>query len=465
MQLSSCIYRGLIKSCAAVMLCAGVGASPAQEGLPQGIIVKYRDPSPSKAADARSRQVMADTVARYGTRVTEIRRMTNGAQVLSIDSQLADSQIKQLLADLSSDPSVEFAEEDKILQVAFAPNDPRYNEQWHYFEAAGGINLPAAWDLATGKGVTVAVVDTGYRPHADLVENIVGGYDLVTNLVRANDGDARDSSALDPGNWLGDDCRGVPLRANARALTSDWHGTHTAGTVAARTNNGVGVAGVAFDAKVVPVRALGRCGGALSDIADAIAWAAGAPVTGVPVNPLPARVVNLSLGIDGECPNTMQQAIDAARSRGVTVVVAAGNYEIDVRDFFPSNCRGVIVVAAVGQSGGRASYSNFGDLVDIAAPGGDFPAIGFPGTILSTSNTGRREPGDDMYLNMEGTSMAAPHVTGVVALMYSVKPSLTPDQVESVLKQTARPFVRTCNQCGAGVVDAAAAVAAAKALQ
>jgi len=462
MLTNSGISRGLIKLCSAVVMCGGIAASHAQEGLPQGVIVKYRDLNPGQAVRAHSAQVMADTVARFGVELTEVRQMTNGAQVLQIDSHMADADIKQLLANLSADPNVEFAEEDPVVQIAFTPNDPRYNEQWHYYDTVAGVNAPAAWDLATGKGVYAAVIDTGYRPHVDLVQNIAGGYDFVTNLVMSNDGDARDSSALDPGDGYVPECTQIP---GARALPASWHGTHTAGTVAAKTNNGVGVAGVAFDAKVVPLRAIGRCGGRMSDISDAVAWAAGAPVAGAPANPFPAKVLNLSLGTYGECPKTLQQSIDVARARGAAVVVAAGNASVDVAETFPGSCNGVIVVAATEKSGAAASYTNFGAGVDVSAPGGDLFGGGVGDKmVLSTHNDGHDTPGADSYYHNEGTSMAAPHVTGVVALMFSVKPTLTPDQVESILKRTARAFPQPCNQCGAGIVDAAAAVAAAKAL-
>jgi serine protease len=322
----------------------------------------------------------------------------------------------------------------------YTPNDPRYNEQWHYYETTGGIDLPAAWDLTQGENSVVAVVDTGYLPHQDLLPNILPGYDMVSNLTMANDGDGRDDDPLDPGDY-------APLCDMPR---SSWHGTHVAGTVAAVGNNGIGVTGIAFRAQLLPVRVLGKCGGYLSDISDGIVWASGAEVSGTPRNPYPANVISMSLGGPSSiCPQTFQRAIDTARQQGATVVVAAGNESKDSASTTPANCKGVISVAASTRTGERASFSNYGDLVDIAAPGED---------ILSTYNNGIIAPRNDSYVYLRGTSMATPHVSGVAALLYAVKPGITPDQVEQILKQTARPFPNPCAGCGSGILDAAAAV-------
>lgn len=230
-----------------------------------------------------------------------------------------------------------------------------------------------------------------------------------------------------------------------------------AGTVAARTNNGAGVAGVAYNARILPVRALGKCGGYTSDIADAITWASGGTVSGVPANANKARVLNLSLGGGGACSATMQNAINGARSRGAVVVAAAGNSGIDVSNASPANCAGVITVAATGRTGGRARYSNFGAQVAVAAPGGD----GASG-VLSTLNSGRSGPLADTYAVYQGTSMAAPHVAGVAALMLAANTKLTPDEIATRLKSTARAFPASCAGCGAGIVDAAAALTGAR---
>lgn len=371
---------------------------------------------------------------------------------------MSEEELEQLAAEVAAQPDVEYAEVDRLLKPLATPNDSMYNQQWHYFESTGGIRLPTAWDTTNGSGVRVAVIDTGYRPHADLAANIVGGYDFISDTFVANDGGGRDSDARDPGDWMNaGQCGGGYPPSFA---SSSWHGTHVAGTVAAVTNNSTGVAGVAYGAKVVPIRVLGKCGGLTSDIADAIVWAAGGSVSGVPSNPYPARVINMSLGGGGSCSSTMQSAINSARSNNAVVVVAAGNEATNAANSMPANCSGVIAVAATNRSGGRAYYSNYGNVVDLAAPGGDVRVSGSNG-ILSTLNTGTTTPGSDTYAFYQGTSMAAPHVAGVAALVLSVNSALTPDGVESLLKSTARPFPASCSGCGVGIVDAAAAVAAA----
>lgn len=353
---------------------------------------------------------------------------------------------------VARDPDVEYAEPDRMMVKMLTPNDPRYGEQWHYFEATGGLRANTAWDVTTGSGVKVAVIDTGYRPHADMSGQFLAGYDFITDTAIAADGNGRDSDASDPG----DSTVAGQCGAGSAASNSSWHGTHVAGTIGALSNNGVGVAGVAFGAKIVPVRVLGKCGGYTSDIADAIIWSSGGTVSGVPANANAARVINMSLGGGGACDATTQNAINSARSRGTVVVVAAGNSNTDASGANPANCAGVVTVAATNRSGGRAYYSNYGAVVDVAAPGGDTRTTG--GGILSTLNSGATTPGSDNYAWYQGTSMAAPHVAGVAALMLSKTPSLTVDQVESTLKSTARAFPATCSSCGAGIVDATKAV-------
>ena len=352
---------------------------------------------------------------------------------------------------------VESVEEDRMLQIAATPNDTQYTSQWHYYESTGGLRANTAWDNATGAGVVVAVLDTGYRPHADLNANILPGYDMISDSFVGNDGNARDSDARDPGDWvLANECGG-----SNPAQDSSWHGTHVAGTVAAVTNNGSGVAGVAYGAKVVPVRVLGKCGGYTSDIADGIIWASGGTVSGVPANANPAKVINMSLGGSGACDSTTQAAINSARSRGTVVVIASGNDNGNANNFNPGNCAGVVNVASTNRSGGRAYYSNYGTSIDVAAPGGAMNSANDPNGILSTYNTGTTTPGSDSYGYSQGTSMAAPHVAGVAALIAQKKPAATPDEIETILKTTTRSFPATCTSCGTGIVDAAAAVAAA----
>ncbi|MCF2908315.1 S8 family serine peptidase [Pseudoalteromonas sp. DL2-H2.2] len=387
-----------------------------------------------------------------------VRKMAlSNHHVMRVDKKLTPAEAQSLMQEMAATGNIEYIEVDQMLQPFATPNDPRYSDQWHYFEAAGGINAPAAWDKATGDGVVVAVLDTGYRPHADLSANILPGYDMISDISVANDGGGRDSDARDPGDAVSANECGYTHSAR----DSSWHGTHVAGTVAAVSNNGEGVAGVAYDAKVVPVRVLGKCGGLTSDIADAIVWASGGSVSGVPANANPADVINMSLGGSGACSSTTQNAINKARANGTTIVIAAGNDNDNSANYNPGNCSGIINVASVGRNGGRAYYSNYGSNIDVAAPGGAQSFANDPEGILSTYNAGSNTPSSDSYAYSQGTSMAAPHVAGVAALIKQAKPTATPDEVESILKNTTRSFPATCTSCGTGIIDASAAVDAA----
>ncbi len=393
-----------------------------------------------------------------GEKLSHVREMAlPGRHVVKTERTLSKQETQQMLELLAQDPNVASVEEDKMMRAFATPNDAQYTSQWHYYETTGGLRAPAAWDSATGAGVVVAVLDTGFRPHADLAANLLPGYDMISDSFVGNDGSGRDSDASDPGDWIvANECGGTHSAQN-----SSWHGTHVAGTVAAVTNNGTGVAGVAYGAKVMPVRVLGKCGGYTSDIADGIIWASGGTVSGVPTTSTPAKVINMSLGGSGACDSTTQAAINSARSRGTVIVIAAGNDNSNANNFNPGNCAGVVNVASTNRSGGRAYYSNYGTSVDVAAPGGAQNSANDPNGVLSTYNTGTTTPGSDSYGYSQGTSMAAPHVAGVAALILQKKPGATPDEVESILKTTTRTFPATCTSCGTGIVDAAAAVAKA----
>ena len=425
----------------------------AAEQRPKGLIVTYRDgaaaadlkgSAASVAARARVMQRLEALSARTGTRLTHVRALGIGAQLLEAGDEKTD--LAALAETLRQDASVASVEPNAMMVPLLSPNDTRYPEQWHYFESTGGINAVPAWDRATGTGVVVAVIDTGIVPHSDLNANVLPGYDFVSDAASARDGNGRDSNARDEGDWyVAGEC------GRTTASNSSWHGTHVAGTVAAVTNNAAGVAGVAFGAKILPVRALAKCGGSLADIADAIVWSAGGSVPGAPANPNRAKVINMSLGGSGACGTTYQAAINSARSLGAAVVVAAGNSNIDAVNARPANCAGVITVAATTRSGGKASFSNFGSLVDLAAPGAG---------ILSTLNSGATTPSTESYASYNGTSMATPHVAGIAALLFQAKPTATPDEIEAALKNTARVFPQACSGCGTGIADANAAITA-----
>ena len=369
-------------------------------------------------------------------------------------------------------------------------NDPFFRLHWHYLERGanrgldGGINLPEAWMKTIGdQKIVVAVIDTGiYAEHPDFESgNILPGYDFISDERRAVDGDGRDSDPTDVGD--GAKACGGEFDPQDRKTWNSWHGTHVAGTVGAlASNNGRGLTGVNWRVRVLPIRVLGCSGGSSRDITDAIRWAAGLDVPGVPKNPNPAHVINLSLGLDLDAikaghPNQdiactradfggYFAAIEAARAEGATIVVAAGNGGNDVSSNVPACIPGVISVAAGDARGHLTPYSAHGDGVTIMAPGGnlsrDDNGDDYADGVWSAVATD--EARDYWFEAANGTSMAAPHVAGVVALGMAADPGLIgkPDLVAERLKRTARPRNGThCPKlCGAGLLDAARFVTA-----
>jgi subtilisin family serine protease len=403
-------------------------------------------------------QRLSDTA---GLDLKYFREMSGAAHVLRLPGRLPVAQVHEICTKLMALPEVEYAEPDAMMLPTFTPNDSLYGQQWHYFAPSAGnfgINAPAAWEITTGSpSIVVAVIDTGITNHADLSGRTVPGYDFITSTAVSNDGDGRDADPSDPGDWVA----AGACYSGSLARSSSWHGTHVAGTIGAASNNSLGVTGINWQSKILPVRVLGKCGGSTSDIADGIRWAAGLSVSGVPNNTNPAKVLSLSLGGSGSCSATMQNAIDAITAAGTVMVVAAGNNNTDASGFQPANCNSVITVAATDRNGNRASYSNYGATVEISAPGGDTSSANSNG-VLSTLNTGTQGPVADTYVYYQGTSMATPHVSGVVSLMYSYRPSLTPTQIRQILLSSVTPFPAgsTCNTsiCGRGILDARKAV-------
>ncbi|MCB2019140.1 MAG: S8 family peptidase, partial [Hydrogenophaga sp.] len=420
-----------------------------------GIVIKYRQGMgvTKTLSNQHAGQVAAglgfaraaEAAARRGITLLFDRSLATGGHLLRQSRPLSPTQLRQLLNEIAQDPAVDYAEADTIRRGTLVPNDGYFPWQWHLQDVLGGIQLPAAWDLADGRGVRVAVIDSGSTYHADLSPNLIGGYDFISDPWMANDGNGRDSDPSDTGDAVSAEDSFTQCGNDRVEYASTWHGTHVAGTVAALTHNGMGVSGVAFGAKVVPVRVLGRCGGHTSDVAEAVIWAAGGNVAGVPANPYPARVINLSLSGREACSATEQASIDAARALGALVVVAAGNEDEDTRLFSPANCRGVVTVAASRETGGKAEYSNFGANVGLAAPGS---------SILSTFNFGYWGPGASDYRYLSGTSMAAPQVSGVAALVLQLNPTFTPEQVTARLKLGSTRFPVSCPGCGAGILNA-----------
>ncbi|MCT9075570.1 S8 family peptidase [Streptomyces fulvoviolaceus] len=429
----------------------------AAPGTPaERLIVGYK----SGAAEAKSNKAAAADAEAKGQEAGEDvdfqRRLGTGAALVDLGAKATRTDVADVVAEFKADPQVSYVVPDRLNTPQADPNDTEYAKQWDLFESTAGMNVPGAWSTATGTGVTVAVIDTGYVAHTDLAANIVAGYDFISDTAVSVDGNGRDSNPADPGDYYAaNECgTGIP------ASNSSWHGTHVAGTIAAVTNNSKGVAGIAYGAKISPVRVLGKCGGYDSDIIDAITWASGGTVSGVPANTNVAKVINMSLGGDGACTSATQTAINAAVNRGTTIAVAAGNDNENVSGHSPGNCSNIISVAATNRTGAKASYSNYGSLVDISAPGGQ-TSTGTANGILSTLNSGASTPSSESYAYYQGTSMATPHIAGLVALVKSANSSLTPAQIETAIKNNARALPGACSGgCGAGLADAAKTVAA-----
>jgi serine protease len=420
--------------------------------------------------------------------IKSVGEMTSGGEIIyqiqpltitALSAAQARDRTLAFVREFNARPDVEYAQPNYIERTFdTTPNDPRYPEQWHYFnngtgtgESPGGINLPRAWDTSTGDpNVVVAVLDTGILPnHEDISQNLIQGFDMISNIIISNDGDGRDNNPTDPGDGFNaNEC--VPLGSPPHpARPNSWHGTHVAGTIGVgQTNNGVGIAGVNWSVSVEPVRVLGKCGGTSADINDGIRWAAGLPVPGVPNNTAPAKVINMSLGTPPGVPCSLspsrQAAINDAVTAGAVVVVAAGNSAVDAAQVSPASCNNVITVAASDYRGRLVTwYSNFGTTIEIMAPGGDRQrddnGDGNPDGVLSMC--GPPTPGSSCasgkYAYYNGTSMAAPHVAGVAALWLAQDPTLGPAQLLTELQNNALP--RTSSQCpkpcGAGLLNAA----------
>ncbi len=406
--------------------------------------------------------------------LTVERRLSDRTHLLKLEKPLSLGEARALAATLKASGEVEAAEPDLLMQTqAIAPNDPGYAGspgQWNYFAPAGlnhgGADLPGAWDMTLGSGgVTVAVIDTGFRPHPDL-QAVLPGYDFISSSTVALDGDGRDADASDVGDYAPAGACG----SGSAASNSSWHGTHVMGTLAALMNNGLYGTGIAPGIRILPLRVLGRCGGYISDIVDAMRWAVGIDIAGVPHNANPARILNLSLGSTGSCSAAFQSAVNDVNARGAVVVAAAGNGGYDAVNQ-PANCSGAVAVTAHAIDGDSADYANIGPEIAISAPGGGcgthaltcYPGLTSDGPpVYSLGNSGLTTPLADTYATKRGTSMATPHVAGTIALMLSLNPVLTRAEITTLLRNSARawPAGSTCTLaansglCGAGLLDA-----------
>lgn len=396
--------------------------------------------------DGGIQQTIDSSAASLETSGGVIRTTTSNDAIVHISKKLDKRQAQEFMNRLTSNPNVASVEPDYInypaLESTFVFNDPEYSKQWNLTNPTVGIGNTGNARLYRGLKTTVAVIDTGYTNHPELVSSLVPGYDFISDPVSGRDGNGRDPDPLDEGdqapfNLCGD---------LQDAQLSSWHGTHVAGIIAARGQNHQGIVGVSDLAFIQPVRVLGRCGGRTSDVADAITWAAGGHVNGVPDNKQPAQVINLSLGGVLACPSTYQKAINFALSKGVAVVVAAGNGEMDASKFAPANCKGVIAVGNSTKNGTRESSSNYGKTVTVSAPGTDILSLGV--------NSITRPNGKYIYTYMTGTSMAAPHVSGILAQQLVNGANVSRQKVyNSAFHAAVNPIKCDKNYCGRGIIN------------
>ncbi|MBS0578878.1 MAG: S8 family peptidase [Proteobacteria bacterium] len=424
---------------------AAAQASDAQPAA-QRFIVKLRQ-SPVGGSPEQVRSL----ATREGLRVLGARHVYAGMHLLQVEGGISETQA---LARLRADPQVEYAVVDERRHALAAPDDPLFSGQWYMQNTqASAVDAVDAWNLSTGsKGLVIAALDTGVRfEHPDLrnaTDNrLLPGYDMISSVQTANDGDGRDADASDPGDWVSTEDTKTSLFKSCTVSNSSWHGTRVAGILGAITNNGSGIAGMTQSGWILPVRVLGKCGGYDSDIIAAMAWAAGLPVDGVPTNPYPARILNLSLGSTGSCPASYQQVVDQLVALGVLVVASAGNEGGPVDA--PGNCAGVAAVAGLRQIGTKVGYSSLGPEIALSAPAGNCVNTGAGQPCLfsidTTSNTGTTVPVASTYTDQSnfniGTSFSAPIVSGIAGLMLSVNGNLTADQLIARLQLGATtPF-------------------------
>lgn len=481
-----------------------------------GLIVRLKDAPTHETAQslgtARASVERAMSVAKSAgvEGVSKTRPVGRDAQLLEFGRLLDATETAQLIAKMKARPEVAWVGANtREHRLQAVPNDPFYGQQW-WLQPVSGSNaneisarlrgvpgFQSAWATTQGTAAAVvAVLDTGITAHPDIAGHVLPGYDFVFDPVYANDGDGQDADPSDPGDWVSADDQQDTAHFPASSCpveSSSWHGTEIAGVIGAATNNGLGVAGINWNAQILPVRVAGKCGADVADIIDGMRWAAGFHVAGAPDNPVAnwARVINISFGAALDCDansSLYQETVDELASVGVVVVAAAGNESAGALTR-PANCRGVIAVGAVNRDGFKATYSNFGGGVTLMAPGGDPDNEGRWGAllgdtgVLTLDNIGTTTPDTGAeYAFVFGSSFSAPITSGAISLMLSVNPNLTVPQIIAGLQASARPHVTapkigacsaanpgrcicTTATCGAGLLDAAEAVRYAQVVQ
>ena len=432
-----------------------------------GIALKNRDEENPRPL---SREWQRRIIEAAGVPLVFVRVGGGENLVFKLPQKMTFEEAEAVAARIRALPEILYADPALGGGLFAVPTDPKFESQWNLKGTGGGVNLPPAWDITTGKNtVVVAVIDSGVlASHPELSGRVLPGYDFISDPTHANDGGGRDADPTDPGDWV----TAAQAAGNCKETPSSWHGTRVASLIAANANNGIGIAGVDWQAKILPVRVSGKCAGGYqfdgNDLVDAIRWAAGYTVSGI-ANPNPAKVINISLGGAGPCNSLTQSAIDAARKKGAVVIAAVGNTGA-VGSQQPANCIGVIRVAAVDSKGALASYSNRGESASLSAPGGDltdplpFYTAGDGGTTVALKDGA-------VTSGRVGTSYATPHASGVAALMLAIKPKMSSPGVSVLLANTTRNFPTNtsfdCDNitCGTGLLDAGNAVMAARATQ
>jgi serine protease len=476
-----------------------VRTRPHDVGDARGLLIRFKNTSnASRVAAVSTEDKAAALAARLGYAVKRERRIGRSVHAVELD---ANEPLESQLARVRADASVAEATLDRRRYAHAFPNDPFYPQQWYLAADAAtpsAVDAEHAWDITAGSsGVVVAVLDTGVRfdhpdlGHAETGGRLLPGYDFISGAAAANDGDGRDADPTDPGDFVSQSDTGTSTFRDCDVTDSSWHGTRVAGLVGARTNNAEGVAGGTWSPWILPVRVLGKCGGFDSDIIEAMLWAAGLHVDGVPDNPYPAKVENLSLGSFGACSFAYQDVIDELAAVGTLVVASAGNEGGPVDS--PANCAGAVAVAGLRHAGTKVGYSSLGPEIAVSAPAGN--CVNLSGaciySIETTVNFGTTTPGSNGYTDQinfnVGTSFSAPIVAAIAGLVASVNGNLDAAQLRARLMEGATtPFpvasdrtVPTCHVpsgpndvqitecncttdvCGAGMANALGAVTAA----